>query len=799
MAKERQYGDQSRKSNTAQIKILSKRRMVLEALEDRRLMVGDLNGLYYPPIGRFTAYLPPTITAAQYAQRSILQYGDGGLPLSDAGGENNAPFNTTEIEPNNIPTQAQLLPLGTLPSQNNVVNVNGQALISIARNTFDEDYFAVDLRAGDIIDAGLTSGLSSGWDISLYDSAGNEVIGSTSNPSSIYPPSSPLINTTASDTFALTITATGRYYVRVADGNSTYSLRLRAFRNSIESESIGTKQILFLDFNGSLVNPAIFGGPALTSRIPSMIDTLAPFGFTNSQENELIDKIVAKVKEDFMGSLPASGTNGYFGQDGRPGAFDIDIRNSRDHADPWGLPNVSRILVGGSVAEFPIATIGIAQTIDIGNFDRKETGVVLPAELFFSLAAPAPFLLANDLRFIPRSPSSSLVDMLSTGLATIITHEAGHYLGAWHQNPANSFITTMDAGSGPLSQKLYAVGLDGVFATPDDIDIDFGRDRYSPAEFFTGTVDHAITMAYALSTGKVGGSITGTNFNDRNRNGRQDTGDEGLVGWTIFADINGNNIFDAGDTSTITGINGAYSLGVPAGTFNIRAIPQPNWVVTVPASGFSRVTISGSQTIAVNFGHNLPSSAATGFKWLDINGDGIRDASEPGLAGVYIYLDLDGDDRPDIGEPSSVTKADGSYSLTPPSTGIFSIREVVEAGFVQTYPASGEHVVNFNGARAIFGYDFGNSESSDWGDAPAPYATTRAQNGASHGTTPGLKLGVAFDPDQDGRPSANADGDDLAGPLSGTGFVIDDEDGVALLTPIVRGDGRYRIGTWLYP
>ncbi|MCY2983939.1 MAG: Ig-like domain-containing protein [Planctomycetota bacterium] len=786
MAKERQYGEQSRKSKTALRKVVNKRRMILESLEDRRLMVAD--ALYYPPIGRFTAFLPPTITAQQYAQRSVAQYGDGGVPISDGGGEGNAPFSTTELEPNNVPTQAQLLPLGTLPSQSSVVTVSGQAFSNVRTNTYDEDYFAVDLRAGDIVDAALSSSRT-GWDVSLFDSAGNEVMGSVANPSVLgYPPSSPLINTTAAVTFALTVGSTGRYYFRVADGNSAYSLRLRAFRNSIESEPIGTKQILYLDFNGSTVNPAIFGGPSLTSRIPSLIQTLEPYGFTQVQENELIDKIVAKVKEDFIGSLPSSGGNGYFGADGRPGSFDIDIRNSRDNADPWGLPNVSRVLVGGSVAEFPIATIGIAQSIDIGNYDRRETAVVMPGELFFPTANAA-FRILNDPLFIPRSPSSSLVDMLSTSLASIISHEAGHFFGAWHQDTFNTNLTTMDAGNTPLSQRVYGVGLDGIYGTADDFDLDFGSDRYNPVELFTGTVNHANTMAFNLATGKVGATVTGTNFNDRNRNGRQDTGDEGLAGWTIYADINGNNVLDAGDTSTTTAANGTYTLGVPVGTFNIRSVLKPGWVVTAPSAGFSRVTVTGTQSISVNFGHNQPSSAATGMKWLDLNADGIRDTSEPGLAGVYIYIDLDGDDRPDVGEPATLSGADGSYTLTPPSSGVYAIREVVQAGYVQTFPQAGEYLIDFGASPLLRGLDFGNNESSDWGDAPAPYPTTRAQNGASHGTTPGLRLGDNIDADKDGQPSSNADGDNVNGPLNSAGTVINDEDGVSLLTPIVRGDG----------
>lgn len=798
MTKVRTFGAKSKKNKPNGSGVAAKRKLVLESLEDRRLMAADINGLYYPPIGRVTAFLPPTISAAQYAQRSIQQYGDslstggsGGGRIG-AAGEGGTPFTTQEAEPNNVRSQAQVLPLGTLPGQNNIVIVSGQTFNNVATNVYDEDFFAIDLRAGDILDLALTSGLAGAWDVSLFDSAGGEVMGSTGNASELYyPPSSPLINTTANVALALTVTNTGRYFVRVADGNSAYSLRLRAQRNSIEAEPIGTKQILFLDFDGALLNPAIFGGPAQTARIPSLIDTLEPFGFTLAQENELIDKIVAKVKEDFTGSLPSTGGNGYFSQDGRAGAFDIEILNSRDHADPWGLPNVSRVIVGGSVAEFPIPTIGIAQSVDVGNFDRRESGIVMPGELFFPLDADANFLLLNDPRFIPRSPASSLVDMLSTGLALIVSHEAGHFLGAKHQNPFNLNRQTMDADSGPLSQTVYAVGPDGIFGTPDDLDIDFGRDRYTTAEFFTGTVNHAGTMAFNLSTGTVGGTVNGINFSDRNRNGRQDAGDNGLAGWTIYADINGNNVFDSGDTSTTTAADGSFTLRVPAGTFNIRSVLQAGWIATAPANGFSRVTVGNGQTVSVNFGAHQPTTTVTGFKWNDLNGDGIRDAGEPALAGVYIYIDLDGDDRPDLGEPSTLTAADGSYRLTPPSAGTFTIREVVEPGFIQTFPGqafSFEHVVNYNGVTPLAGLNFGNFESLDWGDAPAPYPTTRAQNGAAHGFVPNLRLGANWDSEQDGRPSATANGDDSVGPLGVNGQVIDDEDGVLVLAPIVRGD-----------
>lgn len=68
----------------------------------------------------------------------------------------------------------------------------------------------------------------------------------------------------------------------------------------------------------------------------------------------------------------------------------------------------------------------------------------------------------------------------------------------------------------------------------------------------------------------------------------------------------------------------------------------------------------------------------------------------------------------------------------------------------------------------------------DLGDAPDPtYPTLLASDGARHVIVPGVQLGALIDPEADGQPSANADGDDLA--------ALDDEDGIAFSGPLVPG------------
>jgi hypothetical protein len=765
----------------AKAKSQAKRRMFLETLEDRRLMAVDLNDprLFYPAIGKYTADLPAFLSLQDYTERANASSrtfgGNGGSAPSGESGSSSQVF---EQEPNNNATIANLVNLGTSPGQLQSVNVSGSLTV------LDEDYFAANLRAGDFVKVELTTPQLQPVDVAVFETSGGELIGSTFNqllPRSLggpIPDNSPMESRSATVAFAAVIQSTGRHTIRVANGGGSYSLRLSVFRSSFEAESIGTRQIVFLDFDGAILNRTIFGVPG-TARIPSLIDTVEPYGVDPSEENLLIDRIIDRVRQNYLVTLPNQGGNGYFSSSGIPGQFDIEFRNSRDHADPWGLPNVSRLIVGGGPLDLGIPTRGIAQSVDTGNFAREETAIVLP-EIFF----------LEGIEDIPLAASRSLIDVLAVAVGQTGSHEVGHLLGARHQENTNRNLQLMDSGGQPIDTSRIGVGPDGIFGTADDVNITFGRDRYAFSidtnEGLTGTVNHAINLAFALSTGTRGGSVTGLVFNDRNRNARQDGSENTLAGWEVFVDSNNNGVRDTGEPRTTTDSTGRYNLQTPPGTFNLRVVHPAGWVPSVSSEAFKTVTVSANATASANFGAFFPSVGATGFKWLDLNGDGVRDVNEPGLAGVYIYLDLDMDGRPDVGEPAALSGSDGSYTLTPPRPGTYRIREVVDPGYVQTFPASGFHAAVFDGSTPLAGFDFGNRESSDWGDAPARYPTTRAQNGASHGFVPGLSLGANWDAELDGVNSIGADADDL-------NAATDDEDGITLLSPIVRGDSQNSI------
>jgi hypothetical protein len=139
----------------------------------------------------------------------------------------------------------------------------------------------------------------------------------------------------------------------------------------------------------------------------------------------------------------------------------------------------------------------------------------------------------------------------------------------------------------------------------------------------------------------LGGGISGTVYSDANRNGSQNSGEGGLAGIVVYADLNNDGTRNSNEPASTTDSSGNFGLAVAAGTVVVRMITPAGFNATTPAS--RTVTVTANSSVDVDFGLNRVVSDVTGFKWNDINGNGIREADEPGIGGVYIYLDLDGD------------------------------------------------------------------------------------------------------------------------------------------------------------
>lgn len=362
--------------------------------------------------------------------------------------------------------------------------------LTIGLNVTDSDFFTFDLTAGDVVHVNLDA--NSGV-VAFLDPTGTVLIGSGADVTGIYPPASPLLGGGAAIA-SLVAPASGRFALAVFNAGPGYTAELRLFRPVLEGGAADTKQILFVDFDGATFDNSIFGDVGMVSLSP-LSSFLGGWGLSPGDESAVIDAILASIEESLRTDLL-----------GTPNPlFDVTILNSRDHADPFGNPNVSRLIVGGTIAEFGISTIGLAQSIDPGNFETEETGVILLDLL------SAPSNNANSLNQFGLVNGATKFDLIGAGVGNISAHEAGHYVGNFH---TEQFITPpniMDQG-GNLANSV-GVGNDGNLGSGDDIDVDFGPDLFVPSEGLVGTEDTLANTAFALTTPPVVVLNVYVNFN----------------------------------------------------------------------------------------------------------------------------------------------------------------------------------------------------------------------------------------------------------------------------------------------
>jgi hypothetical protein len=351
------------------------------------------------------------------------------------------------------------------------------------------DYFSrVDLsfqiNKGEIFGASLNTS-SGGGTMSLADKQGLERIGSSQNATSIHPAASPLPGN-GPVALSHTVDTTGNFSLSVFVPDGDFEIALRTFINPLKQGGSNDVQKVFIDFDGQTIDTGeiFFGIPTgiVVSTLSPLVDFLPGWGLDASDEDAVIDAIMSEIEETLVDDV----------RRGREPTQEIVLLNSRDHADPGNDPNVSRIVVGGTIPELQIETLGIAQSIDVGNFETSETAVVL----LDLLSAPA--TNPNSLNQFTIAAGSSIIDLIGVGVGNITSHEAGHFLGNWHTDQFNDLPSIQDQG-GNLP-NFIGLGPDGIFGTQDDIDVDFGRDEFVPSEGFTGIEDTLNSIAIGTPT-----------------------------------------------------------------------------------------------------------------------------------------------------------------------------------------------------------------------------------------------------------------------------------------------------------
>ncbi len=292
-------------------------------------------------------------------------------------------------------------------------------------------------------------------------------------------------------------------------------------------------------------------------------------------------------------------------------------------------------------------------------------------------------------------------------------------------------------------------------------------------------------------------TISGVKWHDLDGDGVLDDGEPTLEGWTIFLDENDNGVLDVGETSTETDAGGEYSFtDLMPGQYVAAEVDEFGWMQSWPTGdGVYRLTVtSGSDEIDVNFGNYEPAEAR-GLKWHDVNSDGTRQIGEPGLDDWIIYGDVNDNGVLDLDEPSTVTDADGNYALTNLPPGDYTIREVLQDGWEQSFPVGG-HAVTIVSGDVLADLDFGNFQPGEisgvkWHDLDADGVYKDAEDGLEGWT-------IFLDEDDNGLLDwTDGDGDGVWDAGEGEQWTLTDADGAYSFTGLTYG--TYHVRELLQP
>ena len=186
-------------------------------------------------------------------------------------------------------------------------------------------------------------------------------------------------------------------------------------------------------------------------------------------------------------------------------------------------------------------------------------------------------------------------------------------------------------------------------------------------------------------------SIAGFVYCDDNNDGIKQGTEQGLAGVQVRL-TGSNDLNQPVDITLTTGADGSYKFDkLRPGVYTVTELSQPvgkddGQETAGTAGGDTSVNevISGIvlppafDSTGNNFGELLPPAAqVSGFVYCDDNNDGVKQGSEPGLAGVTVKLT----GTNDLGAAlslSTTTGADGSYAFTGLRAGNYTVTETTQ-------------------------------------------------------------------------------------------------------------------------
>ncbi|MCE9557096.1 MAG: hypothetical protein K8T91_27430 [Planctomycetes bacterium] len=212
-----------------------------------------------------------------------------------------------------------------------------------------------------------------------------------------------------------------------------------------------------------------------------------------------------------------------------------------------------------------------------------------------------------------------------------------------------------------------------------------------------------------------------------------DTGDQ--FGHAVA--VSGNNVLIGAphDRSHGSVVGQAHLFNATSGnllhTFDNPVVQDASFGVSVAASGnkllIGAPSAKNAEGVVTGRAYLYGYAEIRGFKWQDQNGDGAWDSGEPGVNGWKVQLVQNGEVIREAitgDDPGTSAVEVGAYWFNGLDAGNYTVREVSQEGWQQTFPGeSGEHEFVLETSEIIAG-TFGVAESPNFGNQVLPPTLT---------------------------------------------------------------------------
>lgn len=204
----------------------------------------------------------------------------------------------------------------------------------------------------------------------------------------------------------------------------------------------------------------------------------------------------------------------------------------------------------------------------------------------------------------------------------------------------------------------------------------------------------------------------------------KDTQPNDAQNFTFTSNQAGIAPFPLDDDSDNTLADRRTFTGLPAGSYTFTETQISGWTLssiacTATASAttstsivtaMASITLTAGSNVTCTFSNIMsppaPTAKICGVKFNDLNGNGLQDAGELGLANWQISLG-------NAAMPPVTTGSKGEYCISGLPAGTYTVGEILQAPWLQTFPvAPGTHTLTLSAGQQLNGINFGNTTPS---------------------------------------------------------------------------------------